>query len=177
MTSYRLVLQEVVGADVFTSYTSWLESVEMKEGADPEVYVAFNSRFERIWLESKKHLPDYMEQKPANTELRSKYALRLYSWAKKHGKDGTVCISLEDLRSILDLQSAKDANGNVIHEAPMPVWANFRQRALDVAILEISAKTDLKIKLVSIERSKHRRVVALDFAIKSQAIPKVRTNR
>ena len=70
------------------------------------------------------------------------------------------------------LESIKDAEGNVIHEAPMPGWANFRHRALDVAILEISAKTDLKIKLVSIERSKHRRVVALDFAIKTQAKPK-----
>jgi len=39
-------------------------------------------------------------------------------------------------------------------------------------LLEINAKTDLKIKVVSIERSKHRRVVALDFAIKTQTISK-----
>ena len=51
---------------------------------------------------------------------------------------------------------------NVIKEAPLPVWANFQQRALDVAILEVNTKTDLKIKLASIERSKHRRVVALN---------------
>jgi plasmid replication initiation protein len=43
---------------------------------------------------------------------------------------------------------------------------------LDVAIREINAKTDLKINLVSIERSKHRRVVAFDFAIKTQPISK-----
>jgi hypothetical protein len=43
---------------------------------------------------------------------------------------------------------------------------------VDVAILEINAKTDLKIKLVSIERSKHRRVVALNFTIKTQPVPK-----
>ena len=73
---------------------------------------------------------------------------------------------------MLGLESVKDEEGNVIHEAPMPIWANFRQRALDVAILEINAKTDLKIKLMSIERSKHRRVVALDFAIKTQPISK-----
>jgi hypothetical protein len=48
---------------------------------------------------------------------------------------------------------------------PLPVWANFQQRALDVAILEINTKTDLKIKLASTERSKHRRVVALNFLI------------
>jgi ATP-dependent DNA ligase len=54
----------------------------------------------------------------------------------------------------------------------LPIWANFRQRALDTAIAEINKKTDLRIKLSSIERSKHRRVVALIFSIKAQAIPK-----
>jgi hypothetical protein len=71
----------------------------------------------------------------------------------------------------------KDAEGNVIREAPLPVWANFQQRALDVAITEVSAKTDLKIKLASIERLKQRRVVALNFLIKTQAVPKARTNQ
>jgi hypothetical protein len=54
----------------------------------------------------------------------------------------------------------------------LPVWANFQQRALDVALAEVNAKTDLKIKLASLQRSKHRRVIALDFAIKTQPIRK-----
>ena len=156
MTSYRLVIQEVTGAEVLTSYTRWLESVQLREGENQEVYVAFSPRFERIWLESKKRLPDYMEQKPANTGLRSQYALRLYSWAKKYVEVGTKSISLEELRKVLGLESVKDADGNVIQESPLPIWANFRQRALDVAITEINAKTDLRIKLASIERSKHQ---------------------
>jgi hypothetical protein len=78
MMDYRLVIQDVRGGEAFTSYTRWLESVEVKEGTDPEVYVAFSPRFERIWIESKKRLPDYMEQKPGNAALRSQYALRLY---------------------------------------------------------------------------------------------------
>jgi hypothetical protein len=40
--------------------------------------------------------------------------------------------------------------------------------------MEINKKTDLRIKLQSIERSKHRRVVALTFAIKIQPAPKRR---
>ena len=86
-------------------------------------------------------------------------------------------ISLEDLRKVLGLESIRDPEGNVIKEAPLPVWANFQQRALDVAILEINTKTDLKIKLASTERSKHRRVVALNFLIKTQAVPKARTKQ
>jgi hypothetical protein len=81
---------------------------------------------------------------------------------------------LEELRKVLGLESVKDAEGNIIQEAPLPVWANFRQRALDVAIAEINKKTDLRIKLASIERSKHQRVVALTFAIKTQATLKRR---
>jgi plasmid replication initiation protein len=172
MTSYRLVIGDVTGNEVLTNYTRWLECVQVKEGPEPEVYVAFSPRFERIWLESRKRLPEYMEQKPANTGLRSQYSLRLYSWAKKYVEEGAQTISLEELRRVFGLESIKDAEGNVIREAPLPVWANFQQRALDVAILEVNTKTDLKIKLASIERSKHRRVVALNFAIKAQSVPK-----
>ena len=139
---------------------------------EPEVYVAFSPRFEQIWLESRKRLPEYMEQKPANAALRSQYSLRLYSWAKKYVEDGAKTISLEELRRVFGLESIKNAEGNIIKEAPLPIWANFQQRALDVAVKEINAKTDLKIKLASTERSKQRRVVGLNFAIKTQPIPK-----
>jgi plasmid replication initiation protein len=171
MTEYRLVIQDINGAEVLTSYTRWLECVQVKEGPEQEVYVAFSPRFERIWLESRKRLPD-MEQKPGNAGLRSQYALRLYSWAKKYVEDGAKTIALEDLRRVFGLESVKDEEGKVIKEAPLPVWANFQQRALDVALREVNTKTDLKIKLASIERSKHRRVVALNFAIKTQFIRK-----
>jgi hypothetical protein len=66
----------------------------------------------------------------------------------------------------------KDAAGKIIQEAPLQLWANFRQRALDTALAEINEKTDLNISLESLARSKHRRVTTLTFAIKIQAIPK-----
>jgi plasmid replication initiation protein len=120
-------------------------------------------------------LPEYVAKNPANIGLRSRYALRLYGWAKRYVEAGTKSISLGELRKVLGLESIKDEGGNVIQEPPLPIWANFRQRALDVAIMEINKKTDLRIKLSSIERSKHRRVVALTFAIKTQPAPKRRT--
>src|SRR5271165_4439315 len=141
------------------------------KGADnQEVYLTFSPRFERIWLQSKKRLPEYVAEKPANIGLRSQYALRLYAWAKKNVSVGTKRNSLEQLRKVLGLESVKDAEGNVIQEAPLPVWANFRQRALDVAIAEINKKTDLNIELESLVRSKHRRVTTLTFTIKTQAL-------
>jgi hypothetical protein len=42
---------------------------------------------------------------------------------------------------------------------------------LDIATLEITKKTDLSIAVESLERSKHRRVTSVTFAIKQQAVP------
>jgi len=103
---------------VVTSYTRWLESTEVTEAEDQEVYVTFGPRFERIWLETKKRLSDYVDQNPANLGLRSQYSIRLYGWAKKHVSVETKRISLEQLRKVLGLDSVKDAEGNVIQEAP-----------------------------------------------------------
>jgi plasmid replication initiation protein len=171
MNVFRLRIDEIKGGAVVTSYTRWLETVIVKGTESQKVYVAFSPQFEHIWLESKKRLPEYVAKEPANIGLRSQYSIRLYAWAKKHGSLGGNRISLDDLRKVLGLESVKDTEGNVIQEPPLPVWANFRQRALDVAILEINKKTDLKIVIVSLERSKHRRVTAVIFVIEEQGVP------
>jgi plasmid replication initiation protein len=121
-------------------------------------------------MESKKRLPEHVAKEPANIGLRSQYSIRLYSWAKKYASVGKKRFSLEDLRKVLGLESVKDAEGSIIQEPPLPVWANFRQRSLDVAILEITKKTDLKFVIESLDRSKHRRVTALTFSIEEQPV-------
>jgi plasmid replication initiation protein len=77
-----------------------VDAVQVREAENQEVYLTFSPRFERIWLESKKRLPEYVAQKPANIGLRSQYALRMYSWAQKYLRAGTKCISLEQLRKV-----------------------------------------------------------------------------
>ena len=171
MTYYRLAIDEIADSYAITIYTRWVDAVHLKRGENEEVYLTFSPSLERIWLESKKRLLKSADKKPAYIGLRSRYALRLYSWAKKHVMAGTKRISLEELRKVLGLESVRDAGGNVIREAPLALWANFRQRALDTAIREINAKTDLHIELESLERSAHGRVTAMTFAIKPRAVP------
>jgi hypothetical protein len=65
----------------------------------------------------------------------------------------------------------KDAEEKVIQEPPLPIWANLRQRALDVGIAEINKKSDLKIEIASVERAKHRRVTFVTFSIEEQGMP------
>jgi hypothetical protein len=85
---------------------------------------------------------------------------------------GTERITLEELRTVLGLDSVKDADGNVIREARLAAWANFRNRALYTAISEINRKTDLNISLESLEQAEHGRVTALTLTIKAQAAAK-----
>ena len=80
-------------------------------------------------------------------------------------------VSVDEIRNVLALESVKDADGKLIREAPLSLWANFKQRALDLAIGEINKKTDLNIELESIERAKHRRVTGLVFSIKAKSTP------
>jgi hypothetical protein len=171
MARYRLKIEEVLDGRAVTSYTRWVDAVQVMGGETQEVYLTFSPRFERIWLESKKLLLDSLAQKPAAIGLRSKFAIRLYAWAKDYLSAGIKRITLEQLRTVLGLESIKDADGNVIRQAPLAPWANFRQRALNVAISEIKKKTDLNIRLELLERSQYGRIVALTLAIGTQAVP------
>ena len=147
-----------------------MDAVHVKEAENQEVYLTFSPRFEHIWLESKESLLNFAGKKPAHIGLRSQYALRMYTWARNQASAGTKRISLEQLRTVLGLESVRDAAGNIIRNARLTAWANFRQRALNVAIAEINAKTDLNIALKSLERSLHGRVTTLGFSIKTQAL-------
>jgi plasmid replication initiation protein len=135
-----------------------------------DVYLTFSPNFERIWLEAKKRLPEYVSQKLANLGLRSQYSIRLYGWVKKHVTSGTTHFA-GAAPKLLGLESVKDAEGKIIQEAPLPVWANFRQRALDTAIAEITKKTDISIAIESLARSKYRRATSVTFSIEAQAVP------
>jgi hypothetical protein len=61
----------------------------------------------RIWRESKKRLPEYMEE--ASHAAPQAYALNLDGWAKRYLEDGAKTIPLEELRRLFGLESVKDA--------------------------------------------------------------------
>jgi hypothetical protein len=151
MTLYRLKIEEVLDGRAVTSYTRWVDAVQVQGSEDQEVYLTFSPRFEHIWLACRKRLVDDLAQRPAAIRLRSQYAIWLYAWAKDHAPVGTKRVTVGQLRTVLGLAPVKDADGNVIREARLAAWANFRNRALYTAITEINAKTDLNIALKSLE--------------------------
>ena len=94
MTSYRLVIEEIRDSQAITSYTRWLDAVEVKGPENQEVYVLLSPRFERIWLESKQGLLEFAQRKPGAIGLRGEYLIRSYAWAKNHFWPGTNRITL-----------------------------------------------------------------------------------
>ena len=69
LTYYRLAIEEIKDGQAITSYTRWVDAVEVKGGENREVCVTFSPRFERIWVESRKCLLEYVAQKPGNVGL------------------------------------------------------------------------------------------------------------
>jgi len=137
MTSYRLVIREVVGTRCLP-VTPGGSNACIKAGQEQEVFVAFSPRFERLCLESRKRSRStWSRSRPiprfgVNTHCVSTVGRRSTL------RTESETISLEELRRVFGLESIKDAEGNIIQKAPLPVWPNFQQRALDVAILEIA---------------------------------------
>jgi plasmid replication initiation protein len=166
MSVYRLAIEEVDDAGVTMIYTRWTESVQVRD-EDESVFVTLAPLFKRLWQRAKKRLPNDVDQDSAHIGLRSKYAIRLYRWAKKYAEAGSKRITVEQMRKVLGAEVVTDGAGKVIKEAPLPLWANFRQRALDVAIGEINKTTELNLKIESSERSGHR-ISVLTFTIKNQ---------
>ena len=50
MTAFRLVIRDVTEGAVTTSYTRWIDSVQVRELEILEVYVTLSPHFERTWL-------------------------------------------------------------------------------------------------------------------------------
>ena len=63
MAWYRLKVAEVLDGQSVTSYTRWVDAVQVRGAENEEVCVTFSPRFEHIWLESKKLLLDSLAQK------------------------------------------------------------------------------------------------------------------
>src|SRR5882757_5177919 len=63
--NYRLAIEEIKGSQAITSYTRWVEAVQVRGTENPEIYLTFSPRFEPIWLELKKLLPQYLSERPS----------------------------------------------------------------------------------------------------------------
>jgi len=102
--------------------------------------------------------------------LKSQHSSRLYQWAKQYVAVGYKRVSLATLRKILGLEAIN--SGRVVQEAPLELWANVKQRALDQALGEINKHSDINLELEFIGRGAYRKVKSSGFRITARKYAK-----
>jgi hypothetical protein len=88
--NYRLVIEEIRASQVITSYTRWIDAVQVSGVESPKVYLTFSPRFEHIWLELKKLLPRYLSERPTKLRLRSQLGQKICQSRKQARLFGTT---------------------------------------------------------------------------------------
>jgi len=157
---HRLIFETVADGVIRSTYSPWVESITIiktKEG--DELEIALNRNYEKIWRMLKQHLAD------SGVRLKSQYSSRLYRWAKQYLGVGYKRVSLETLRKILGLEEVRDESGKLLQEAPLPVWASVKQRALDQALNEINKGSDIHLEIEFTGRGSYRKVQSICFKI------------
>ena len=157
---HRLTFDSIADGALRSTYLPWIESVtHIKAEEEEELELRLNSNYEKIWRTLKQRLDE------PNVRLKSQYSTRLYQWAKPYVAVGYKRVSFATLRNILGLDAIKDNSGRVVQEAPLELWANVKQRALDVALKEINKESDIRLELEFTGRGSYRKIQSLGFRI------------
>jgi Initiator Replication protein len=157
---HRLNFDTVVDGAIRSTYMPWIESITtIKSGGREELELRLNGSCGKIWRTLKESLGN------SGVRLKSQYSSRLYQWAKQNVKIGRRRVTITGLRKILGLEDIRDESGNLVQEAPLENWANVKQRALDQALHEINARSDIELKIVFTGRGNYRKVNSLGFRI------------
>jgi hypothetical protein len=138
---HRLVFNSIGDGALRWTYLPWIESItHVTVGEEEELELRLNSNYEKVWRMLKQRLDE------PDVRLKSQYSSRLYQWAKQYVAVGYKRVSLATLRKILGLEDIRDNSGRVVQEAPLEVWANVKQRALDPALKEINKHSDIQLE-------------------------------
>lgn len=89
-------------------------------------------------------------------QFKRTYSFRLYELLKQYENIGFRLISINELRTILD-----------INKSQYPQYANLKQKVITEAIKEINKNTDLYINKNYEEFKENRKVTSIKFIIKS----------
>ena len=139
---HRLTFDSIADGALRSTYLPWIESItHVKAGEEEELEVRLNSNYEKVWRMLKQRLEE------PSVRLKSQYSSRLYQWERPYLAVGYKRVSLATLRKILGLEEIKDNSGRVVQEAPLGLWANVKQRALDQALKEIKKHSDIQLEL------------------------------
>ena len=157
---HRLIFDSVADGVFRSTYLPWIDSItHVSAGEKEEIELRLNSNYENVWRVLRERLDE------SAVRWKSQYSTRLYLWAKQYNVVGQKRVSVGTLRKILGLEDVKDNSGRVVQDAPLELWANVKQRALDHALREIKRQSDIKLELEFVGRGAFRKVLSLGFRI------------
>ncbi len=99
-------------------------------------------------------------------QMRSAYAIRLYQFAKRWEFKRKYLVSVTELRGIM---GALHPAGRGKTKAALGNYADFKRRAVQTAVDEINAKSDIFLSFVEIKARGSKAVESLDFTIAPRA--------
>jgi plasmid replication initiation protein len=128
---------------------NWFSKFQYKEG-EANIIVRFDPDLKPYLLELKEQFTKYKLENIL--QMKSTYSIRLYEIAKSWQTRGYFDITVDEFRELVGT------------ETKYPLYANFKQKVLNVAIKEINKLTDIDIKLKEIKTG--RKITTLHFEIK-----------
>lgn len=133
---------------------SWLDHIEYVESKG-EIHIQFHRLLEPFlifWLENEGYTKYLLENV---TQMKSKYAIRVYELLKQYETIGFRTLTIPELRTLLGVE-----------EGLYEKITHFRKEVMAKAHKEVNEKSDIRFEFEEIKEG--RKVVSIKFYIKSK---------
>jgi len=143
--------------------TSWFDAAFIQPNGSGSFGVTISPYLKPYLLQVKREFFKY--NLGYVVRLKSSYSIRLYEWAKRWQFAGKRRIELDELRQVLGAVELNKMGG--IKKYLLVPYKNLKARAIDPAVKELNANTEVSISYA--EHKDGKRVVALTFLFRQNS--------
>ncbi len=143
--------------------TSWFDAAFIQPNGSGSFGVTISPYLKPYLLQVKREFFKY--NLGYVVRLKSSYSIRLYEWAKRWQFAGKRRIELDELRQVLGAVELNKMGG--IKKYLLVPYKNLKARAIDPAVKELNANTEVSISYT--EHKDGKRVVALTFLFRQNS--------
>lgn len=143
-----------------TLITSWFSDALISPNREGYFAVEISRNLKPYLLQVRREFYQFKLQQVM--QMKSAYAIRLYQWLKRWQFRRKAVISVADLRGVIGA-AQPGKRGKVVHN--LVPYADFKRRAVQPAIEEINAKSDLHVNVSEIKAKGSKAVESLSFLI------------
>lgn len=153
------LMQQYIVIDKSENDKEWISLVSSARYSDGDLFLKFSDEIKPFLLGLKKNFTQFKLLDAM--KLKSMYALRFYMLFKQFDNTGWRHMTVEEIRSALDLNKTKD---NGLKKDLYTTVGNLKSRVINPAINELNNKG---FKVSYTEQKERKKVVAFNFKWKS----------